>query len=208
MTWLAVSANLLLNPFSSLVRTLYAQSRRILLPKDTDRKTLKSKNPRTLDTTNLEVTPLAEFDTMGQTDIEVDIESWRLKITGLVESPLDLSYDDVRTLPSIERKVLLICPGFFANHGKWKGISMKSLLEKVRPNQGVTHVKFIGPKGDVEKTERFPLADIQSDKVFLAYDVNDKPLSQKHGFPLRVVAQDYYGDDWVKYVYHVEFEKS
>jgi DMSO/TMAO reductase YedYZ molybdopterin-dependent catalytic subunit len=39
--------------------------------------------------------------------------------------------------------------------------------------------------------------------VFLAYSVNDRVLPQKHGFPLRVVAEDHYGGSWVKYVYKV-----
>jgi len=45
-----------------------------------------------------------------------------------------------------------------------------------------------------------------ADTVFLAYGVNGKTLPQKHGFPLRVVAEDTYGSDWVKYVYGLEVE--
>ena len=45
-------------------------------------------------------------------------------------------------------------------------------------------------------------------QVFLAYDVNGKALPKRHGFPLRVVAEDYYGDDWVKYVYKMRLEKG
>jgi sulfoxide reductase catalytic subunit YedY len=44
--------------------------------------------------------------------------------------------------------------------------------------------------------------------VFLAYRANDRPLPEKHGFPLRVVAQDYYGGVWLKYVYKVEAHKA
>ncbi|MBW2515672.1 MAG: molybdopterin-dependent oxidoreductase, partial [Deltaproteobacteria bacterium] len=44
----------------------------------------------------------------------------------------------------------------------------------------------------------------RSDKVFLAYEVNGEKLPVRHGFPLRIVAEDYYGDDWVKYVYRIE----
>jgi len=40
--------------------------------------------------------------------------------------------------------------------------------------------------------------------VFLAFEVNGEKLPQKHGFPLRIVAEDYYGSDWVKYVYKIE----
>lgn len=47
---------------------------------------------------------------------------------------------------------------------------------------------------------RTPLADIRSSKVFLACKVNGEVLPEKNGYPLRVVAQDYVGDDWVKYV--------
>ncbi len=59
-----------------------------------------------------------------------------------------------------------------------------------------------------EKVEKFPIADIRSDKVFLAYQINGERLPQKHGFPLRIVAEDYYGNDWVKYVYKIEAIKK
>jgi len=196
-----------LSPFFSLVRTVYAKTRKIILPEDTDRETLKSKNPRELDTRNLEVTPLEEFDTMGLTDHPVDRATWYLNISGRVKAPLKVSYAEILAMPSIEQAVLLICPGFFANHGRWKGISMKPLLEKVKMEEDATHVTFTGPKGGYEKVERFPIEAVLSNQVFLAYAVNSKPLPQKHGFPLRVVAEGYYGDDWVKYVYQMKVEK-
>jgi sulfoxide reductase catalytic subunit YedY len=45
--------------------------------------------------------------------------------------------------------------------------------------------------------------DVLSDRVFLAYGVNGKPLPERHGFPLRLVAEGYYGYDWIKYVYRI-----
>ena len=98
-------------------------------------------------------------------------------------------------------------PGFFTNRGQWKGVSMKTLLEKAGVEKDVTHVSFSGPKGSYEKVERFPIKDILTDKVFLAYGVNGETLPKKHGFPLRLVAEGYYGDDWVKYVYKMSLEK-
>jgi sulfoxide reductase catalytic subunit YedY len=111
-------------------------------------------------------------------------------------------------MPSIERNVLLICPGFFAYHARWKGVSVAKLLETAEVGSGVTHVTFSGPQGTSEKTEQFPMEDILSHKVFLAYNVNDNTLPIKHGFPLRVVAEDYYGGEWVKYVYKITANKS
>jgi sulfoxide reductase catalytic subunit YedY len=186
----------------------YAETKRILLPKGTDLSTLSNKNPATLDTRNLEVRPLKDFETMGQDDYKVNLKSWRLIIEGNVDAATKLTYSRILELPSIERKVLLICPGFFANHGSWKGVSLMTVLNLARINADTTHIIVSGPQGSYEKAEKFPIADIRSDKVFLAYQVNGVDLPQKHGFPLRIVAEDYYGNDWVKYVYKIEAIKG
>ena len=198
---------LLFSPFSSLVRSALAQAKKIILPKETKRESLVSKNPADLDTRNLEITPLQDFQTMGPTDHKVDLDAWRLEVKGHVKTPLDLTYKQITTLPSVERDVLLICPGVFANHGRWKGISVSELLKIVKAEEGVTHVTVRGPRGASEKVERFPVDDILSNKVFLAYQVNGQILPQKHGFPLRVVAEDHYGYEWVKYVDQITVEK-
>ena len=182
----------------------YAQAKRILVPKGTDLSTLRSENPATLDTRNLEVLPLKDFETMGLTDHQVDLKSWRLLIDGNVATPTRLNYSRIIELPSIERKVLLICPGIFTNHGSWKGISLMTVLNLAGMKADTTDIIVSGPQGSYEKVEKFPIGDIRSDKVFLAYQVNGQRLPQKHGFPLRIVAEDYYGDEWVKYVYKVE----
>ena len=193
-----------LNTVLSFLSRAYAQSRRILLPKDTKMTSLVDKNPADLDTRHLDVIPLEQFETMGLTDHNTDLNTWRLKITGKVQKPLNLSYDQVLDLPTIERNVLLICPGFFTNHGKWKGISVTELLRLAQSESGITHVTFRGPPGRYAKTERFPIAEVTANKIFLAYQVNGQVLPRKHGFPLRVVAEDHYGSEWVKYVHEVE----
>ncbi|MBW2443036.1 MAG: molybdopterin-dependent oxidoreductase [Deltaproteobacteria bacterium] len=193
-----------LSTLGSLIARAYAQTKRIILPKGTKMTSLIDKNPADLDNRHLEVIPLAEFETMGLTEHVEDIDTWRLKVTGKVQTPQALSYEQVLELPAIERKVLLICPGFFTNHGSWKGISVTQLLKLAQPEPGITHVTFRGPPGRYEKTERFPIGAIRADKVFLAYQVNGQKLPRKHGFPLRLVAEDHYGSQWVKYVHAVE----
>jgi DMSO/TMAO reductase YedYZ molybdopterin-dependent catalytic subunit len=205
--WLA-GFGFFFSPLVAIVQNAYAQTKRIILPKGTDLSTLKNKNPATLDTRNLEVIPLNNFQTMGLTDHDVNLASWRLKIDGNVAAPSKLTYSQILELPSIEREVLLICPGVFTNHGRWKGVSLMTLLHLAQMKEDTTHVTVHGPPGNYEKVERFPLADIRSDKVFLAYQVNGEALPRKHGFPLRIVAEDYYGSDWVKYVYKLEAYKN
>jgi sulfoxide reductase catalytic subunit YedY len=189
-----------LTPFASLARKAWAMTGKIILPRGTDRKTLINQNPASLDTRNLETTPLEDFGTMGQSDHGVELPGWRLSVSGSVGKTLSLSYEEILALPSMEREVLLICPGFFANHGLWKGISIDLLVQMAQGEPGNTHVTVRGPSGPYEKVERIAVEDIRSGRVFLAYGVNGKSLPQKHGFPLRLVAEGQYGYDWIKYV--------
>ena len=191
----------------SMAKWVIAETGRIILPKGTPRESLIDKNPADLDARNLEVTPLENFGTMGLTDHAVRIEQWGLEVDGHVRKPLRLTYEEIKKLPSVERRVLMICPGFFANQGTWKGLSLGELLKLAQAEEGVTHVTARGPDGKYENSQRYPLEDALSNKVFLAYEVNGKPLPQRHGFPLRAVAEGYYGYDWVKYVYRVTVEK-
>ena len=195
-------------PLSTFVQKVYGKAKRIILPKGTKLNSLVQKNPKSLDTRNLEITPIEDFETMGLTDYRVDLSKWRLIVEGAVQKPLKLTYEEMTKLPSTESEVLLICPGVFAIHGRWKGIVMERLLRAAKMEKGATHVTFYGPEGTYEKVERFPIDEILEGKVFLAHGVNGKPLPRKHGFPLRIVARDRYGGEWVKYVYKVTVEKA
>jgi DMSO/TMAO reductase YedYZ molybdopterin-dependent catalytic subunit len=197
-------------PFASGMRWAWCKTQKIILPKGTKREALIQKNPADLDTRNLAITPLNDFGTMGLVDHSITLKDWHLEVKGHVDIMVLLTYQQIISLPYIQRNVLLICPGFFANHGQWRGISIKQLLAMAEVKKGATHVTIRGPKAPYEKVEsvqRFPLADINSDRVFLAYKVNGEMLPEKHGFPLRVVAEGYYGYDWIKYVYSITAEK-
>jgi sulfoxide reductase catalytic subunit YedY len=188
---------LLFSPLFSWIRLVHAKIQKVILPKDTPREDLAYKNPAELDTQNLNLTPLQDFKTMGITGHQTNLDTWRLEVSGHVEMPLHLGYSEVLALPAIERDVLMICPGVFANHGRWKGISMNALFQKVKLTDGGTLVTCRGPEGKYEKVEQFHLKDVLANKVFLAYEVNGKALPQKHGFPIRVVAEGHFGFNWV-----------
>jgi sulfoxide reductase catalytic subunit YedY len=180
-------------PFAS---RLWAQAKKIL-PKGFQREELKNMNPAEIDNRNLDVDPLEKFGTMGPTDVSVDEKTYQLKITGAVNHPLSLSYDQILKFPRLTEVVLLICPGFFSNNGRWTGVSFKALLQEA---QAKKEAKYVDVKGAYEKTVRIPLKDLDRKKIFLAYRVNGEPLPRKHGFPLRLVYEDAYGYDWIKYV--------
>jgi sulfoxide reductase catalytic subunit YedY len=190
-------SSILIPPFfSKFASTLWAQAKKVL-PKGFKRDELRNMNPAEIDNRNLEVDPLNQFGTMGPTDVAVDIKTYRLKVTGAVGRSLSLSYDQIVKYPSLTEIVLLICPGFFSNNGRWTGISFKTLLQEAQVKNEAKYIDINGANG---KVVRIPLKDIEKKKIFLAYRVNGETLPQKHGFPLRLVYEDAYGYDWVKYV--------
>jgi DMSO/TMAO reductase YedYZ molybdopterin-dependent catalytic subunit len=182
--------------FSKLVSILWAQTKKIL-PKGFKREELKNMNPAEIDSRNLEIDPLNQFGTMGPTDITIDLKTYRLKVKGKVGRPLSLNYDQILNYPSLTETVLLICPGFFSNNGRWTGVNLKSLLQEAQVKKETQYVDINGANG---KGVRIPLKALDQKKIFLAYRVNGETLPQKHGFPLRLVYEDAYGSDWVKYV--------
>lgn len=208
MGLLATGMGLVLTPFLPSIRWAWGQTQRTIVPKGTDLKTLVNKHPENLDTRHLDVTPVEDFGIMGLSDYEQDVDRWRLSVQGGAKTAIQFSYKEIRAFPSIEKEVLLICPGFFANHGRWKGVSMPALLREAGVKKDITHVWFSGPEGRYEKVEQFPIKDVLSNKVFLAYSVNGKNLPVRNGFPLRIVAQDYYGYTWVKYVSEMKLIKA
>ena len=199
LAWIGLSRK----SIGSSVAKTGSRMKKVVIPKGTSREGLVDKNPKEIDARNVDITPLEDFGTMGLEDHDTDLAGWRLLVEGEVEHPLSLTYDELRAMPSIERAVLLICPGVFVNQGKWKGVSVGELLNRAGVKQGITHVTFRGPEGRYMKTHRVPIEHVLSDKAFIAYAVNGRTLPEKHGYPLRLVSQDDYGYDWVKFVYKV-----
>jgi sulfoxide reductase catalytic subunit YedY len=168
-----------------------------ILPKGFSKSKLKDMNPAHVDPRNLDLDPTDKFGTMGSTDIAIDLATYRLKIGGEVNRPLSLTYEEILMLPSTTADVLLVCPGYFANYGRWTGVHLKTLLQETQPKGNALLADI---KGGRDKVIRIRLDSIERKKVLLAYRVNGETLPQKHGFPLRFVYEDVYGDEWVKYV--------
>jgi sulfoxide reductase catalytic subunit YedY len=192
-TWFWASlSSLVFHPLS----ISWAKAKKIV-PKGFSKEELKNMNPAEIDSRNLEIDPIDQFGTMGPTDIAIDLKTYRLKVTGKVGRTLSLSYDQILKYSPLTETVLLICPGFFSNNGRWTGVNLKSLIQEAQVNKGAQYVDINGAHG---KGVRIRLKTLDQKRIFLAYRVNGEALPQKHGFPLRLVYEDAYGNDWVKYV--------
>jgi len=110
-------------------------------------------------------------------------ENWSLRIFGLVENEYELSYDEIRALPSID----VVCDIHCVTHwsrldNTFTGVPTKLILEraKVKPN-----ARFVMCHSEAGFTVNVPLKEFIADDCILAYAWDGKDLSAEHGWPLR-----------------------
>jgi DMSO/TMAO reductase YedYZ molybdopterin-dependent catalytic subunit len=132
----------------------------------------------------------------------IDLKSYRLKVTGLVDHPLSLTFDDLRCMPRIEVHCNLVCPQTFVDEATWAGVPLERVLAMAKVDSGATGVKLIGAD---EYTVSISLAEMNSSEDnMLAYEWEGEPLPILHGFPVRAVFPDLVGSRWVKWLVEIE----
>ena len=130
--------------------------------------------------------------------IDIDIDAYRLKISGAVEKPLSLSYTEIRAMEAERELVTLVCPGFFVDEGNWTGVKISDLLALAGIEEAATRVSFISADGSYSADLK--LEEVMGEGMLIAYAFEDKPFPKVHGYPLRVVAKDQPGNRWVKWL--------
>ncbi|MDE0369913.1 MAG: molybdopterin-dependent oxidoreductase [bacterium] len=141
----------------------------------------------------------------------VDLDTWEVSFTGLVDSPFSLTYDELTALPMVERYITICCVsnsvgGDLIGNAKWLGVPLKDLVERagVRPEG----TQLIGRSVD-RFTVGFPTeAVFDGREALLAIGMNGEPLPVKHGFPARLVVSGLYGYvSATKWLSEVEFAR-
>jgi DMSO/TMAO reductase YedYZ molybdopterin-dependent catalytic subunit len=144
-----------------------------------------------------EVTPTYLFYRIDINPIvpQVHSNSWNLAIKGLVEKPLTINYDQIKSMPSVEEYVTLECisnkiGGDLISTALWKGVRLSLLFEMAAIKPNVKYVVFRCADGyDVG----IPIERSLMEGTILAYDMNSAPLTPKHGFPVRAIVPGLYG---------------
>ncbi|MDE0234812.1 MAG: molybdopterin-dependent oxidoreductase [bacterium] len=127
---------------------------------------------------------------------QVNLEEWTLKVTGLVENPYEISFDELLTRPLVERYVTLSCVsnqvgGSLVGHAKWLGVPLSLILDEAGLLPQAEQI--VGRSVD-GFTVGFP-SSIPYDgrDALVAVGMNDEPLPIEHGFPVRLVVAGLYG---------------
>jgi DMSO/TMAO reductase YedYZ molybdopterin-dependent catalytic subunit len=149
-----------------------------------------------------EVTPVDEMRVRtAESEPPIDLAGYRLNVTGMVQTPLSLTFDDIMSMEPQERLVDLPCVEGWTETGLWKGPRLSELLERAGIQEGADNVVFLSPGG---YSTSLTLKDIEETDPLLAYGVNGETLPEDQGFPIRLVVPDRLGYKWIKWVDSIE----
>ncbi len=127
---------------------------------------------------------------------DVPADTWRLRIHGMVDREVSLSFADVLAMPLVERRITLTCVsnevgGPYIGNATWIGVRMRDLLERAGVRTGADALKSTAVDGFTIGT---PLGALLDDReAMLAIAMNGEPLPLAHGFPARMVVPGLYG---------------
>ncbi len=128
---------------------------------------------------------------------QLDVETWSMKITGMVDNELEFTFDDLLAMDPVEEYVTLSCVsnrvgGDLVGNARWLGVPIKKLLDMAGVQPGATQI--VGRSVD-GWTGGFPTAylDDPNRVALVALAQNGEPLPVEHGFPARLVVAGLYG---------------
>lgn len=173
-------------------------------------------------------TPVDRFFVRNHFPIpQIDLSTWRLRIEGEVETPLELTYEEITGMESRTIAVTMECAGngraFLSpaasgaqwergavSNAEWTGVPLADMLHRAGLMQSVCEVIFEGadsgeildppgPAGDIHYSRSMPLKKANED-VLLAFKMNGDDLTPSHGAPLRLIVPGWYGMASVKWL--------
>ncbi|MGI8683993.1 MAG: molybdopterin-dependent oxidoreductase, partial [Acidimicrobiales bacterium] len=126
----------------------------------------------------------------------VDAMSWRLRITGMVDTPLELTYEQLLAEPLIERHITMACVsaevgGPLVGNSRWLGVRLADLLRRAGVQAGAT--QLVGRSVD-GFSAGFPTeVALDGRTAMVAVAMEGRPLTRVHGYPARLVVPGLYG---------------
>ena len=155
-----------------------------------------------------EITPTELFYRIDINPIipTVNAQAWKLSVKGLVENPIEITYEELKAMPSVEQFSTLSCVsnkvgGDLISNAIWKGVPLRNLLEQAHIRQGAEYIVFRCFDGyDVG----IPLEKGLEDGTILAYQMNREALTPAHGFPVRAIVPNIYGMMNAKWITEIE----
>jgi thiosulfate reductase cytochrome b subunit len=137
-----------------------------------------------------------------------DFRDWRLSVGGLVKHPTEFSLDELKALPYHDQITQHVGAPAWSGVARWGGISMQTIIDIVEPLPEARWVVFysmsLGGAGGTYY-DAHPIGQMSHHLTMLAYNMNDAPLTDGHGAPLRLRNELHAGFKHVKWINGIEF---
>jgi DMSO/TMAO reductase YedYZ molybdopterin-dependent catalytic subunit len=119
-----------------------------------------------------------------------DLSDWDLRVFGLVDRELTITWDELVAMPSVDLTFDIHCVTKWSKlDTTWTGVRVRDLLESAGVRPGATHLVSHAEHG---YTANVPLADATTDDALVAYRYGGEPLEPDHGHPVRLVIPHLY----------------
>ena len=182
-----------------------------------------------LETLRHDITPIGMHYLLSHFDIPYveDENNWKLEIGGLVNNPVSLDMQTLKSLPQITKQVTLECAGngraLVKPHwpsmpwtyeavgtAEWRGTRLVDILQQAQAKDDSIQWVFSGADSGVDSGVQHDFArslslDMANNPdIMLAWEINGQPLPPQHGYPLRLVVPGWYGMASVKWLNRIE----
>jgi len=115
----------------------------------------------------------------------VDLATWDFRVWGEIESPIQLSWEELQRLPATDITVDIHCVTRWSRFDTgFRGVHWRDLAELVKPKPSA---RFVVAHAEQGFTSNVPLEAIEADDALIAYEAGGEPLTPDHGWPLRLV---------------------
>ena len=143
------------------------------------------------------ITPNSEFyriDTSLSIP-NISLETWKLRIDGMVANPKEFTYKELTSLPVFELDGTIACVsneigGNLVGNARWLGIRLDDLIREAKPTAKADQIMGYSVDGF---SAGFPLAALDGRDAMIAIGMNGEALPADHGFPARIIVPGLYG---------------
>ena len=119
-----------------------------------------------------------------------DLATWDFTVSGEVEQPLRLTWEELNALPATEIELDIHCVTRWSRFDtRFKGVHWRDLAELASPKPSA---RFVVAQAEQGFTANVPLAAIEDENALIAYEADGEPLTPEHGWPLRLVVPSKY----------------
>jgi len=152
---------------------------------------------------------LSSFDDFRENSIKgpqyIDIDGYKLALTGLVKTPQNYKYDQVLEYPKYTKLVKLNCVEGWSVNILWEGVLLKDIFDDVSVKPEANTVIFYAYD---DYSTSLPLDFILNNNIVMAYKMNGVEIPPERGFPFELVAEQKWGYKWIKWITKIELSDN